>query len=98
MTKYRCEEFTWQEIREIVKTQPVVVLPVGTIEQHGPRALWHIGIICLHTSLSISPSWSSCIGAAPIWAVAWIGLLAAAFWRPNENIRYSSLLCPAIAS
>ena len=37
MTKYRYEEFIWKEIREIVKTQPVVVLPVGTIEQHGPQ-------------------------------------------------------------
>jgi creatinine amidohydrolase len=37
MTKFRYEEFTWPEIREVVKTQPVVVLPVGTIEQHGPH-------------------------------------------------------------
>jgi creatinine amidohydrolase len=37
MTKYRYEEFTWPEIREVIKTQPVVVLPVGTIEQHGPH-------------------------------------------------------------
>ena len=37
MTKYRYEEFTWPEIRQVVETKPVVVLPVGTIEQHGPH-------------------------------------------------------------
>jgi creatinine amidohydrolase len=35
--KYRYEDFTWPEIREVVKAGPVVVLPVGTIEQHGPH-------------------------------------------------------------
>ena len=36
-TKYRYEEFTWPEIREAVAENRVVVLPVGTIEQHGPH-------------------------------------------------------------
>ena len=36
-TKYRYEEFTWPEIREAVAENCVVVLPVGTIEQHGPH-------------------------------------------------------------
>jgi creatinine amidohydrolase len=35
--KYRYEEFTWPEIRDAVADQRVVVLPVGTIEQHGPH-------------------------------------------------------------
>jgi creatinine amidohydrolase len=35
--KYRYEEFTWPEIREAVAQQCVVVLPVGTVEQHGPH-------------------------------------------------------------
>lgn len=35
--KYRYEEFTWPEIREAVAENRVVVLPVGTIEQHGPH-------------------------------------------------------------
>jgi creatinine amidohydrolase len=35
--RYRYEEFTWPEIRDLVKEGPVVVLPVGTIEQHGPH-------------------------------------------------------------
>jgi len=35
--KYRYEEFTWPEIREAVAQQRVAVLPVGTIEQHGPH-------------------------------------------------------------
>jgi len=35
--KYRYEEFTWPEIREAAAAQRVAVLPVGTIEQHGPH-------------------------------------------------------------
>ncbi len=37
MTKYRYEEFTWPEIREAVAANRVAVLPVGTVEQHGPH-------------------------------------------------------------
>jgi creatinine amidohydrolase len=36
-SKYRYEEFTWPEIREAVAQQRVAVLPVGTVEQHGPH-------------------------------------------------------------
>jgi creatinine amidohydrolase len=35
--KYRYEEFTWPEIRDAVAQQRVAVLPVGTVEQHGPH-------------------------------------------------------------
>jgi creatinine amidohydrolase len=35
--KYRYEEFTWPEIRIAVAQNRVAVLPVGTIEQHGPH-------------------------------------------------------------
>jgi creatinine amidohydrolase len=35
--KYRYEEFTWPEIREAVAENRVCVLPVGTVEQHGPH-------------------------------------------------------------
>lgn len=35
--KFRYEEFTWPEIRQAVAAQRVVVLPVGTVEQHGPH-------------------------------------------------------------
>jgi creatinine amidohydrolase len=35
--KYRYEEFTWPEIKEAVAGERVVVLPVGTVEQHGPH-------------------------------------------------------------
>ena len=35
--KYLYEEFTWPEIREAVAQNRVAVLPVGTIEQHGPH-------------------------------------------------------------
>lgn len=36
-TKYRYEEFTWPEIRQAVSDSRVAVLPVGTVEQHGPH-------------------------------------------------------------
>ena len=35
--KYRYEEFTWPEIKGAVAENCVCVLPVGTIEQHGPH-------------------------------------------------------------
>src|SRR5687768_17884371 len=35
--KYRYEEFTWPEIKDAVAQNRVAVLPVGTIEQHGPH-------------------------------------------------------------
>ena len=34
---YRFEELTWPEVREAVAANRVAVLPVGTIEQHGPH-------------------------------------------------------------
>ncbi len=37
MAKYRYEEFTWPEIKSAVADARVVVLPIGTIEQHGPH-------------------------------------------------------------
>lgn len=35
--KFRYDHYTWTEIRELVKKQPVVVLPVGSVEDHGPH-------------------------------------------------------------
>jgi len=35
--KLRYEEHSWPEIREAVKRDPLIVLPVGTTEQHGPH-------------------------------------------------------------
>jgi creatinine amidohydrolase len=36
-TKYRYEELTWPEMREATSRQPVVLLPFGTVEDHGPH-------------------------------------------------------------
>ena len=36
-TKFRYEEFTWPEIRVAVEQNRVAVVPVGTVEQHGPH-------------------------------------------------------------
>ncbi len=35
--KYRFEEFSWPEIGDAVAQNRVAVLPVGTVEQHGPH-------------------------------------------------------------
>jgi creatinine amidohydrolase len=35
--KSRYEELTWPEMREAIERQPVVLLPFGTIEDHGPH-------------------------------------------------------------
>jgi creatinine amidohydrolase len=37
MTKSRYDELTWPEMREVVREQPVVLLPFGTVEDHGPH-------------------------------------------------------------
>ena len=36
-TKYRYDELTWPEMREAIAQQPVVLLPFGTVEDHGPH-------------------------------------------------------------
>ena len=33
--KYYYQHYTWQEIPELVRQQPVVVLPIGSVEDHG---------------------------------------------------------------
>ncbi len=38
MTKYRMGENTAQEMREILQTRPVVLLPLGSFEDQGPHA------------------------------------------------------------
>jgi creatinine amidohydrolase len=35
--KYYYHHYTWPEMRDLVKRQPVVVLPVGSVEDHGPH-------------------------------------------------------------
>lgn len=37
MSKYRYEELTWPEMRDAIVRQPVVLLPFGTVEDHGPH-------------------------------------------------------------
>lgn len=43
---YRYEELSWHQIREVVKSDPVVVLPVGTTEQHGPHLPLMVDYLC----------------------------------------------------
>ena len=37
MTKFRYGELTWPEMREAASRQPVVLVPFGTVEDHGPH-------------------------------------------------------------
>ena len=34
---YVYQDLSWPELRDLAATHPVVVLPVGTTEQHGPH-------------------------------------------------------------
>jgi creatinine amidohydrolase len=34
---YLYQHYTWPEMRELVKSQPVVILPIGSVEDHGPH-------------------------------------------------------------
>jgi len=36
-TEYRYHRLTWEEMNEAIAMQKVVILPTGTIEQHGPH-------------------------------------------------------------
>ena len=38
-TQYRYDKFTWTEIKEVIARdpQPVVCIPFGTVEDHGPH-------------------------------------------------------------
>jgi creatinine amidohydrolase len=35
--KYRYDELTWPEMRDAIARQPAVLLPFGTVEDHGPH-------------------------------------------------------------
>ncbi len=37
MNTWRYDELTWPEMREAIGRQPVVLLPFGTVEDHGPH-------------------------------------------------------------
>jgi creatinine amidohydrolase len=43
---YRYDELTWPEVREAVERDPVVVLPVGTTEQHGYHCAISLDSVC----------------------------------------------------
>ena len=34
---YLYQHYTWTEMKEVVRRQPVVVIPIGSVEQHGPH-------------------------------------------------------------
>jgi len=36
MAKHRIAEMSWREVRAALRAQPVVLIPLGSTEQHGP--------------------------------------------------------------
>lgn len=34
---YRYDHYTWPELGEVARRQPVVILPIGSVEDHGPH-------------------------------------------------------------
>lgn len=34
---YLYQHYTWMELRDVVPKQPVVILPIGSVEDHGPH-------------------------------------------------------------
>ena len=43
---WRYEKLTWPEINQAIKAQKVVVVPVGSIEQHGPHLPLDVDVVC----------------------------------------------------
>ncbi len=43
---YRYDELSWPELRRLVATDPVIVLPVGTTEQHGYHCAVNLDSVC----------------------------------------------------
>ena len=53
--KFLYEDFTWEEVREVVAENRVVLQPVGSTEQHGPH-------LALKTDILIAQAF--CVEAA----------------------------------
>ncbi len=45
-TEYRYEKLTWPEINDAVELGKVCILPVGSVEQHGPHLPLDVDIVC----------------------------------------------------
>lgn len=43
---WRYEKLTWPEINEAVKSEKVVVVPIGSIEQHGAHLPLDVDVVC----------------------------------------------------
>lgn len=45
-TEYRYEKLTWPEINDAIELGKVCLLPVGSVEQHGPHLPLDVDIVC----------------------------------------------------
>ena len=66
---WRYDEHTWPEIKQRITEQPVVILPVGTIEDHGPHMTINTDNVILesmvHTAAQRAPDDMIVLPAVP---------------------------------
>jgi creatinine amidohydrolase len=67
--RYRYEEFTWPEIRDAVAANRVAVLPVGTVEQHGPHLPLSTDVVTSSeiSRLAVERDASRAVLLPPVW-------------------------------
>ena len=46
MVKIRLDEMSWPEVAEVLKKPNVVLLPIGSMEQHGPHLPLNVDSCC----------------------------------------------------
>jgi creatinine amidohydrolase len=58
---------TWLEIEDYLKRSDGVIVPVGSVEQHGPIGLIGTDTICVDEITSLVGERINCLVAPPIW-------------------------------
>ena len=58
--EYRYNRLTWEEMKEAIGLQKLVILPTGSTEQHGPMRLIGTDALCAH---QIAESAAEIVGA-----------------------------------
>ena len=43
---WRYEKLTWPEINQAIEAKKVVVVPIGSTEQHGPHLPLDVDVVC----------------------------------------------------
>ena len=57
---WRYEKLTWPEINNAIAAKKVVLVPIGSTEQHGPHLPLDVDVVCpvgiAHTAARLMPS------------------------------------------